>query len=169
MRHSSSSQHSNTMDTRTKTERPRWTPKARVYHYALKHVIKKEKDDILDFGSGKARYWENKLGRKHYHIESYDLSLTDRTLRPYYTVILVSNVLNVQETMSQLEDTLADIMSFAKSGTRIVWNYPSPRKMDLGIMEIEDYMIAAAEDEGFTILTDCLTGEHAGLCVTTLI
>jgi hypothetical protein len=157
------------METRIKTERPRWTPKARVYHYALQHVIKKEKDDILDFGSGKARYWENKLARKHYHIESYDLSLTDRTLRPYYTVILVSNVLNVQEDMGQLEDTLADIMSFAKSGTRIVWNYPSPRKMDLGIMEIEDYLTAAAHDEGFTILTDCLRGEHAGLCVTTLI
>jgi hypothetical protein len=157
------------MDTRTKTERPRWTPKARVYHYAVDNVINKAKDNTLDFGSGKARFWENKLGRKHYNIDSFDLSLTDRTLHPYYTVVLVSNVLNVQETVSQLEDTLADIMSFAKSGTRIVWNYPSPRKMDMGIMEIEDYLTAAGQDEGFTILTDCLKGEHAGLFVTTVI
>ena len=157
------------MDTRTKTERPAWTPKARIYHYAVDNVINKAKDDILDFGSGKHRYWEKRLSHKHYHIESYDLSLTDRTLRPYYTVILVSNVLNVQETVDQLQDTLAKIISFAKSGTRVVWNYPSPRKMDMGIMEVEDYMIAAAEDEGFYILTDFLKGDHAGLCVTTLI
>jgi hypothetical protein len=157
------------MDTRIKTERPAWTPKARIYHYAVENVIKREKDDILDFGSGKHRYWEKRLAHKHYHIDSYDLSLTDRTLRPYYTVILVSNVLNVQEDIDQLQDTLAEIMSFAKSGARIVWNYPSPRKMDLGIMEIEEYMIAAADDEGFYILTDFLKDDHAGLCVTTLI
>jgi len=85
-------------------------------------------------------------------------------------LILVSNVLNVQETGDQLEDTLASIMRFAQSGTRIVWNYPSqPRKMSLDIDALHEYVRAAADDNGYATLTDNLKGEHQGLYVTTLI
>ena len=158
------------MDTRIKTERPRWTPQARVYHYAVDNLINKIKDDILDFGSGKARYWEKKLGRKNYHIDSYDLSLTDRTLRPYYKVILVSNVLNVQETRDQLRETIKQIIGFAKSGTRIVWNYPSPRKMPTLTSDDMEWLIEFwGQDQDFTVLTNALKGDQAGLYVTTLI
>jgi len=82
----------------------------------------------------------------------------------------VSNVLNIQETVDQLEDTLASIMSFSKSGTHIVWNYPSgPRKMSLDMDALHEYVRAAAHDSGYITLTDCLKGEHQGLYVTTLI
>ena len=143
------------MDTRTKTYRGNFTPKARVYHYAVDNVINKAKDDILDFGAGKHRYWEKALSYKNYHIDSYDLSLTDRTLRPYYTVILVSNVLNVQETRDQLRETLKQIIGFSKSGTRIVWNYTdSPRKMPtLTNDDMEWLMEFQAQDKGYTVLT----------------
>ena len=169
--HHLTNKQTNTMDTRIKTERSNFTPQARVYHYAVEHVINKTKDDILDFGSGKARYWEKTLGKKAYGIDSYDLSLPDRTMRQYYTVILVSNVLNVQETKDQLHDTLKKIVSFGKSGTRIVWNYPiSPRKLkglkESRLLDHVNHMVTA---EGFLPQTTILTGEHSGIYVTTLI
>lgn len=156
------------MDTRIKTERKNFTPKARIYHYAVDNVINKAKDDILDFGSGKHRYWEKRLSHKHYHIESYDLSLTDRTLRPYYTVILVSNVLNVQETRSQLRETLKQIISFSKSGTRIVWNYAeTPRKMPTLTNQDMEWLVEFwGQDAGYTVLTKEV---QENLYVTTLI
>ena len=158
------------MDTRTKTYRKNFTPKARVYHYALDHVITKHEDDVLDFGCGKDNYWSNRLSAQEYSIDGYDLSIDEYMIEKKYSVILVSNVLNVQETEDQLEDTLDSIMRFAQSGTIIVWNYPSgPRKMSLEMDALHEYVKAAAHDNCYTTLTDCLKGEHQGLYVTTLI
>ena len=158
------------MDTRTKTYRKNFTPKARVYHYALDHVITKHEDDVLDFGCGKDNYWSNRLSPQEYSIDGYDLSIDEYMIEKKYSVILVSNVLNVQETEDQLEDTLDSIMRFAQSGTIIVWNYPSgPRKMSLDMDALHEYVKVAADDNGYATLTDCLKGEHQGLYVTTLI
>ena len=158
------------MDTRTKTYRKNFTPKARVYHYALDHVITKHEDDVLDFGCGKDNYWSNRLSAQEYSIDGYDLSIDEYMIEKKYSVILVSNVLNVQETEDQLEDTLDSIMRFAQSGTIIVWNYPSgPRKMSLDMDALHEYVRVAAHDSGYITLTDCLKGEHQGLYVTTLI
>jgi hypothetical protein len=158
------------MDTREKTYRKNFTPKARVYHYALDHVITKHEDDVLDFGCGKDNYWSNRLSAQEYSIDGYDLSIDEYMIEKKYSVILVSNVLNVQETEDQLEDTLDSIMRFAQSGTIIVWNYPSgPRKMSLDMDALHEYVKVAADDNGYTTLTDCLKGEHQGLYVTTLI
>jgi hypothetical protein len=157
-------------DSRTKTYRKNFTPKARVYHYALDHVISKHEDDVLDFGCGKDNYWSNRLRPQEYSIDGYDLSIAEYMIEKKYSVILVSNVLNIQETVDQLEDTLDSIMRFAKSGTRIVWNYPSgPRKMSLDMDALHEYVKAAADDNCYTTLTDCLKGEHQGLYVTKLI
>ena len=157
-------------DSRTKTYRKNFTPKARVYRYALDHVITKHEDDVLDFGCGKDNYWSNRLRPQEYSIDGYDLSIAEYMIEKKYSVILVSNVLNVQETEDQLEDTLDSIMRFAQSGTIIVWNYPSgPRKMSLEMDALHEYVKAAADDNGYTTLTDCLKGEHQGLYVTTLI
>ena len=49
-------------DPRTKTYRKNFTPKARVYHYAVEHVINKQRHDVLDFGAGKHNFWADKLG-----------------------------------------------------------------------------------------------------------
>jgi len=157
-------------DSRTKTYRKNFTPKARVYHYALDHVITKHEDDVLDFGCGKDNYWSNRLSQQGYSIDGYDLSISEYMIEKKYSVILVSNVLNVQETEDQLEDTLDSIMRFAQSGTIIVWNYPSgPRKMSLDMDALHEYVKVAADDNGYATLTDCLKGEHQGLYVTTLI
>ena len=157
-------------DSRTKTYRKNFTPKARVYRYALDHVITKHEDDVLDFGCGKDNYWSNRLSAQEYSIDGYDLSISEYMIEKKYSVILVSNVLNVQETEDQLEDTLDSIMRFAQSGTIIVWNYPSgPRKMSLDMDALHEYVKVAADDNGYTTLTDRLKGEHQGLYVTTLI
>jgi len=159
------------MDTRIKTERRNFTPQARVYHYAVEDIINKEKDTVLDFGSGAARYWQNKLAKQGYVIESHDLSIPNNISLNYFDVILVSNVLNVQETKDQLHDTLKKIVSFGKSGTRIVWNYPSsPRKLK-GLTEssLLNQLNHMATAQGFLPQTITLTGEHSGMYVTTLI
>jgi hypothetical protein len=155
-------------DSRTKTYRKNFTPKARVYHYALDHVISKHEDDVLDFGCGKDNYWSNRLSPQEYSIEGYDLSMPNATSNDTYSVILVSNVLNVQETREQLRETLKQIIRFSKSGTRIVWNYTdSPRKMPtLTNHDMEWLMEFYTQDEGYTVLTKEV---QKNLYVTTLI
>ena len=156
------------MDTRIKTERRNFTPQARVYHYAVEHIINKEKDTVLDFGSGAARYWQNKLAKQGYVIESHDLSIPNNTSLNSFDVILASNVLNVQETRDQLRETLKQIMSFSKSGTRIVWNYAeTPRKMPTLTNDDMEWLVEFwGQDEGYTVLTKEV---QKNLYVTTLI
>jgi len=156
------------MDTRIKTERRNFTPQARVYHYAVEHIINKEKDTVLDFGSGAARYWQNNLAKQGYVIESHDLSIPNNTSLNSFDVILASNVLNVQETRDQLRETLKQIMSFSKSGTRIVWNYAeTPRKMPTLTNDDMEWLVEFwGQDEGYTVLTKEV---QKNLYVTTLI
>jgi hypothetical protein len=155
-------------DSRTKTYRKNFTPKARVYHYALDYVINKVRHSVLDFGCGKDNYWSNKLGKEGYSCDGYDLSLQGYTMRDAYEVIMVSNVMNVQETREQLKETLKQIIRFSKSGTSIVWNYTdSPRKMPtLTNHDMEWLMEFYAQDKGYTVLTKEV---QKNLYVTTLI
>jgi len=156
------------MDTRIKTYRKNFTPKARVYHYAIENVIIKKRHDVLDFGAGEHNYWSIKLCREGYSCDGYDLSLPDYTMRDAYEVIMVSNVLNVQETRNQLRETIKQIMSFSKSGTRIVWNYAeTPRKMPTLTNDDMEWLIEFwGQEKGFTVLTN---EAQKNLYVTTLI
>ena len=155
-------------DSRTKTYRKNFTPKARVYHYAVDNVINKQRHDVLDFGAGKHNFWADKLGREGYSCDGYDLSLTDRTMRDAYDVIMVSNVLNVQQTRMQLRETLKQIIGFSKSGTRIVWNYTdSPRKMPTLTNDDMEWLVEFwGKEKGYTVLTKEV---QKNLYVTTLI
>lgn len=156
------------MDTRTKTYRGNFTPKARVYHYAVDNVINKQRHDVLDFGCGKDNYWSVKLCLEGYSCNGYDLSIPDYTMRDAYEVIMVSNVLNVQETRDQLRETLKEIIGFSKSGTKIVWNYAeTPRKMPTLTNQDMEWLIEFwGEDAGYTVLTK---EAQKNLYVTTLI
>lgn len=142
-------------DSRTKTYRKNFTPKARVYHYAVEHIINKQRHSVLDFGAGKHNFWSNKLSKEGYSCDGYDLSLADHAMRDAYEVIMVSNVLNVQETRLQLRQTLNQIIGFSKSGTRIVWNYAeTPRKMPtLTNDDMEWLMEFQAQENRYTVLT----------------
>jgi len=155
-------------DPRTKTYRKNFTPKARVYHYAVDNVINKQRHDVLDFGAGKHNFWADKLGREGYSCDGYDLSLPDRTMRDAYEVIMVSNVMNVQETRQQLRETLKQIIRFSKSGTRIVWNYTeSPRKMPTLTNHDMEWLVEFwGKEKGYTVLTKEV---QKNLYVTTLI
>jgi hypothetical protein len=162
------------MDSRIKTYRKSFTPNAVVYKYAVQHVIDRLKHNILDFGSGKDRYWEMKLAKECYGIDSFDLSIKDRTMRNNYEVILLSNVLNVQETEDQLDSTIHRVLDFAKSGTQIIWNYPkAPRKMSLSSDEMLDKLV----DKSFLRSYSCFTekvklypyGENTNLYLTVIV
>ena len=156
------------MDARAKTYRANFTPKARVYHYAVDNVINKQRHDVLDFGGGKDNHWSVKLSSEGYSCDGYDLSLPDHTMRDAYEVIMVSNVLNVQETRQQLRETLKQIIGFSKSGTQIVWNYAtSPRKMPtLTNQDMEWLVEFYGQKSDYTVLTKEV---QKNLYVTTLI
>ena len=155
-------------DPRTKTYRKNFTPKARVYHYAVDNVINKQRHDVLDFGAGKHNFWADKLGREGYSCDGYDLSLADRTMRDSYDVIMVSNVLNVQQTRMQLRETLKQIIGFSKSGTLIVWNYAeTPRKMSTLTNDDMEWLVEFwGQEKNYTVLTKEV---QKNLYVTTLI
>jgi len=89
-------------------------------------------------------------------------------MRDAYEVIMVSNVMNVQETRKQLRETLKQIIRFSKSGTRIVWNYTdSPRKMPtLTNDDMEWLMEFYGKKADYTVLTKEV---QKNLYVTTLI
>ena len=92
------------MDTREKTYRKAFVPNALVYKVAQ---VKISKDDrILDIGCGVDEYHPKRLRSHGYTCDGIDLSRPDLTARGKYDVILLSNVLNVQTNIKDLEDTL---------------------------------------------------------------
>jgi hypothetical protein len=94
---------------------------------------------VLDYGSGPDAVHARKLMHEGWEIDVMDLALEPfvntlaRSKAPY-DVILCSNVLNVQPTMSAVYDVLYDLKSLAREHAMIVVNYPSsPRKAGLSI------------------------------------
>ena len=132
-------------DTRAKTYRKAFTPNALIPK--LTREILKESDrlwtsSILDFGCGKDMITPNKWRCEEIFCDGIDLSIPNTKPRlDSYDVIMVSNVLNVQETNEQLEETINEILSFCNDGTQIFWNYPTqPRKLGLGILQIQEIL-----------------------------
>jgi hypothetical protein len=132
-------------DTRTKTYRKAFTPNALIPKLTRKILTESDRLDyatILDFGCGKDMLIPNKWREEKIWCDGHDLSLPNKKPRlDSYDVIMVSNVLNIQETNKQLEETISEILSLCYDGTQIVWNYPTqPRKLDLGILEVQEIL-----------------------------
>ena len=111
--------------------------RAIVPRYVSEHINKEE--SILDFGAGKDAVHTRWLREEGFDVTAYDFGdnciegLHDRNaLGKQYKVIMASNVLNVQSTMTMMFATLRQVYDSLEYGGKFVCNYPSsPRKMEL--------------------------------------
>jgi hypothetical protein len=116
--------------------------RAIVPRYVAEYINKEEK--MLDFGAGRDAVHTKWLREQGFDIVAYDFGdniiegLHDKdALNKKYSVIMASNVLNVQSSMNMLWGTLRQIYDSLEYGGKFVCNYPSsPRKMDLTATEL---------------------------------
>lgn len=118
--------------------------RAIVPKYVAEHINKE--DSILDFGAGKGAVHTKWLREEGFNVTAYDFGenciegLHDKNaLQKQYKVIMLSNVLNVQSSMSMLLETLRQIDNSLESGGEFICNYPaSPRKMELTANDLKE-------------------------------
>ena len=111
--------------------------RAVVPRYVEQYINKEEK--LLDFGAGRDAVHTKWLRELGFDIVAYDFGdnvieglHSKDALSKKYSVIMASNVLNVQSSMSMLWETLRQINDSLEYGGKFVCNYPSsPRKMEL--------------------------------------
>ena len=132
-------------DTRAKTYRKAFAPNALIPRLTREILTESDRlwsSSILDFGCGKDMLMPNKWRAEKIFCDGCDLSIPNTKPRlDSYDVIMVSNVLNVQETNEQLEETINQILSFCHDGTQIFWNYPmQPRKLNLSILQVQEIL-----------------------------
>ena len=120
--------------------------RAIVPRYVAEYINKE--DSILDFGAGRDAVHTQWLREEGFNITAYDFGdnciegLHDRNaLNKQYKVIMASNVLNVQSSMTMMFRTLNQIYNSLECGGKFVCNYPSsPRKMPLPAATLQ-YML----------------------------
>jgi hypothetical protein len=117
--------------------------RAVVPRYVAEYINKEEK--LLDFGAGRDAVhtqWLRKLG---FDVTAYDFGdnviegLHNKdALSQEYSVVMASNVLNVQSSITMMFETLRQIYDALEYGGKLVCNYPmSPRKMNLTASDLE--------------------------------
>jgi hypothetical protein len=148
------------IDSRVRTYRKNFVANARVPNIVYDQIGFNYNGTILDFGCGYESYWPQKFRKyKRLHCDGFDL--VEHKYKPtlsYYDLVMVSNVLNVQETREQLNETINKIVSFCCKplGSLIVWNYPeTPRKMSLSVDDIKQEIKDVVWQKGL----DCDTRE----------
>ena len=110
---------------------------------------------ILDFGCGKYCMQVKSFREQGRDIDGYDLwwdgqdppleGLYSPSRPPprKYDLLSVSNVLNVQETVEDLLETLRSVKSFLATGGTALFNYPvNPRKMGWNSSKMHLFMEA---------------------------
>lgn len=132
-------------------------PKA--WQVASKLISKKDK--ILDFGAGRNAAQSEQWAKKGFDVTAYDFgaNLTElhdpKALDSQYTVIVASNVLNVQASEKELAATIKEICQSLAPGGRLIANLPSsPRK---GAYDGKDN--AAANEMVSRLLESCVGGK----------
>lgn len=117
--------------------------RAIVPRYVAKNMDKKEV--ILDFGAGKAAVHTKWLREQGFNVTAWEFGenliegLHDKdALSKRYTMIVCSNVLNVQSSMQMLLETLHQIYNSLEAGGELICNYPaSPRKLALTASDLQ--------------------------------
>lgn len=107
--------------------------------------INKE-DSVLDFGAGKGAVHTQWLREQGFNATAYDFGdnliegLHDKdALSKQYKVIMCSNVLNVQSSLSMMLETLNQINNSLEPGGQFICNYPaSPRKIELTANDLKE-------------------------------
>lgn len=120
--------------------------RAIVPKYVAEHINKE--DSILDFGAGKGAVHTKWLRKEGFNVTAYDFGenciegLHDKNaLQKQYKVIMASNVLNVNSSLSMLFETLRQIDSSLEPGGEFICNYPaSPRKMELAANDLKEIL-----------------------------
>lgn len=120
--------------------------RAIVPKYVAEHINKE--DSVLDFGAGKGAVHTKWLREEGFNVTAYDFGenciegLHDKNaLQKQYKVIMASNVLNVNSSMSMLLETLRQIDNSLESGGEFICNYPaSPRKMELTASDLKEIL-----------------------------
>ena len=118
--------------------------RAIVPRYVAEHINKE--DSVLDFGAGKGAVHTKWLREEGFNATAYDFGdnliegLHDKdALGKQYKVIMCSNVLNVQSSISMLLETLNQINGSLEFGGQFICNYPaSPRKMELTANDLKE-------------------------------
>lgn len=124
-------------DSRIKTYRRNFTERAVIYKWFLNSSVERS-ESVLDFGCGADALMVGKLIEEGFHdVSGVDLSIPCQPKLYRWKHILLSNVLNVQESKEQIEDLAETLVKFGDpSGFTVYWNYPaSPRKAGLGKQE----------------------------------
>lgn len=117
--------------------------RAIVPKYIAEHINKNE--SVLDFGAGRDAVHTKWLRELGFDVTAWEFGdnfvdgLHDKSaLSNKYNVIMASNVLNVQSSMTMLWETLRQINDSLEYGGKFVCNYPaSPRKMKLTPLALE--------------------------------
>ena len=96
----------------------------------VRQYANKDKDTILDFGSGPAAKHTMTLRNDGYNVTAHDFSESENTdpkaMSKKYTMVYASNVLNVQGSESMLmNDTLKPIYKVLTKGGKFIANLPS--------------------------------------------
>ena len=120
--------------------------RAIVPKYVVEHISKE--DSILDFGAGRNAVHTKWLKEQGFNAVAYDFGdnliegLHDKdALSKQYSVIMASNVLNVQSSFDMLFETLHQIDNSLEPGGEFICNYPaSPRKMLLAANDLREIL-----------------------------
>ena len=104
--------------------------------------------NILDYGSGKNIIQTKYLREKGFCVTAYDFGANciegvhDKdALSKQYSVVMASNVLNVQSSLDMLLTTLNQIYNSLESGGEFICNYPaSPRKLLLAASDLREIL-----------------------------
>lgn len=105
---------------------------------------------ILDFGAGKEALHSKTLRDDGFEqVTAYDFgdNFNDNhdpdALKWSYDVIMMSNVLNVQQSKEMLHETIKDVKKAMSYHTEVVANYPkSPRYIGFSDKELVDWLSA---------------------------
>ncbi len=118
--------------------------RAIVPKYVVEHINKD--DSILDFGAGKSATHTKWLKEQGFNVVAYDFGENlieglhnKNALSKQYSVIMASNVLNVQSSLGMLFETLKQIYSSLEPGGEFICNYPAnPRKLVITANDLKE-------------------------------
>lgn len=150
-----------TKDSRAKTYRKNFVGNAILPNKIFNRINKYSKITLLDFGCGRDAHWVKRFRSElDVHCDGVDLDCDSHAAwLESYDIVFASNVLNVQETEEQLEETIKEIVSFCNDRGNFEWNYPeSPRKLNLSNKELIDKIKDVVWSMGY----DCHTYQASG-------
>lgn len=144
------------LDSRAKTARKNFTQPV-VYKRALEWLKRSGPwNSVLDFGAGYSTfrdqikdtgtfYWAYDLDPAKSDLQTWD--------KPWCDLVLVSNVLNVQETEEQLTDTIRTLLSACLPEGTVIVNYPrSPRRLPLSPAEMKQIVNNLATKDRINVI-----------------